>query len=215
MAWSESARAQSTRQLTRATDPENELYKQSYDALKERLLPRVVELGEAYLQVYPEGKYAAFLRQIIAFAHTSLDPARVTAAQHFRSQVKNSMSNRLELESLLDEALNQHGDVNAKSTTGQTALMWAAVNGDTQSVKLLVQKSVDLDATESSQGWTALVYAVWSGDHFLVEYLLENYPDASIKDKGGRTALDHAIATGDFEMMLLINGRPLKGQFAH
>jgi ankyrin repeat protein len=215
MAWSESARAESTRQEIRSTDAEGEIYKQWYDAFKDRSLPRVIELGEAYLQLYPEGKYAAFLKQIIAFAHTSLDPARLRAAPHFRSQVKNSISNRLELESLLDEALNQHGDVNTKSSTGQTGLMWAAFNGDTQSVKVLVQKNVDLDATESSHGWTPLVYAIWGGDHFLVRNLLEYYPDVSIKDKEGRTALDHAIGTGDFEMMLLINGRPLKGQFAH
>jgi len=215
--WSASVLVQSLGQETRprSSSAELELYKQWYDAFKERHLPQIIELGEGYLQSYPEGEFAAFLRQIIDFARTSLDPARLGLAQSLRSQVKRSVSGREDLESLLSEIMNQQGDVNMKSSTGQTALMLSAVHGDVQSVKVLLTKDVDLDVIESGNGWTALVYAIWGGDYFLVKYLLEYYPDAGIKDKEGRTALDHAIASGDFEMMLLIGGRGRRGSHPH
>ena len=215
MFWSDCACVQSMGQETRSAEVEAEIYKQWYNACKDRLLPRVIELGEGYLHAYPEGKYAAYLSHVMDFARISLDPGRESLAQKLRSQVRKSISNREELGSLLTELLNERGDTNLKSNTGQTPLMLAAFDGDSQSVKALLQKHVDLDAAESSHGWTALVYAIWGGDHSLVSNLLEYDPDAGIKDKKGRTAMDHAIATGDFEMMLLVNGRPHVGHSAH
>jgi ankyrin repeat protein len=85
------------------------------------------------------------------------------------------------------------------------------ITGDRETVEALIDKHANIDAAENTYGWTALIYAIWGSDHFIVRYLLEFYPDVSVKDKDGRTALDHVKATGDFEMMLLINARPVRG----
>ena len=89
--------------------------------------------------------------------------------------------------------------------------MYAAAKGKVEAVEALLQKSANLDIRENSHGWTAVVYAIWSGDRILVRRLLEYYPDTGMKDREGKTALDQALLTADFEIMLLMFSRPTKG----
>jgi ankyrin repeat protein len=90
--------------------------------------------------------------------------------------------------------------------------MFAAAAADAQALDALLKKGAGLDLTEETHGWTALVYAIWSGDLGTLKTVLEYYPDASIKDQNGRTALDHAILSADLEVIVLILGRPMRGQ---
>lgn len=200
-------------QLQRLADPETRAYREWYRVFRDRKLKKVIDLGESYLEVYPDGKYEGFIRRIIEFARVSLSPDQRRRAASLRSQVTASLAdNSVQLGALLRDVLSGQLEVDTKSPTGATALMFAAANGDREAVKALINRHANIDATENTHGWSALIYAVWRGDPFVVRYFLEFYPDAGVKDKEGRTALDHAKATCDFEIMLLINGRPLKGQ---
>jgi hypothetical protein len=195
-----------------SADAELQVYKQWYDAFKERNLPQAIKLGEAYLQRYPNGKFGGYIRQIINFARVATDRRNIAQANANRELVQTSLADSSpELDSLLKEVIDGRADVNAKTGLGQTALMYVAANGQPGAVKILLEKKPDLNITENSHGWTALIYAIWSGDRKVVRSLLEAYPDADVKDKQGRTALDHAILTADFELMLLIVGRPMRG----
>jgi hypothetical protein len=197
-------------QVRTSLDAETESYKPWYYALKERNLPQVIQLGETFLRQYPDGKYSEFIRKIMTFARTSLDEGAVSKAKSMRSLVKSSLLNG-PLESILADIAAGRGDVNKRTDDGQTALMFAAANANAEAVKALLQKEADVDAIENIHGWTSLVYAIWSGDRSLVGILLEDYPSVNIKDREGRTASDHALLSCDFEIMLLINSRPMRG----
>jgi len=197
-------------QVRTSLDAETESYKPWYYALKERNPPQVIQLGETFLRQYPDGKYSDFIRKIMTFARTSLNEDAVSKAKTMRALVKSSLLNA-PLESILVDIAAGRADVNRRTDDGQTALMFAAANADAEAVKALLQKGADVDEIENTHGWTALVYAIWSGDRSLVSTLLESYPNANIKDREGRTASDHALLSCDFEIMLLINSRPMRG----
>ena len=199
-------------QVQRALDPEVQAYQEWYRVFKEQNLEQVINLGESYLEAYPEGKYEGYIRRIIEFARLSLSPEQRRRAESVRTQVTASLGDNYEqLGDLLRDVLSGQLEVDTKSADGATALMIAAANGDREALDALIHKDANIDATENTNGWTALIYAIWGSDHFIVRYLLEFYPDISVKDKEGRTAVDHAKATGDFEIMLLINSRPVRG----
>jgi ankyrin repeat protein len=193
----------------RAANVEKYAYDQWYLVFKNRDLPGVVKTGETFLRTYPNGKYSEFVKRIIDFASISLDHSQQERAESVRNEVLTSLADDTEqLGSLLKVALGNEAEVNAKSRSGATALMFAALNGDREAVKSLIAKEADMNLAELVHGWTALVYAIWRGDKFIVEYMLEFDPDVRLKDKQGRTAMDHAKASGDFEMMVLMNRRP-------
>ena len=191
---------------------ERQAYKEWYDVFKERNLPQCIKLGEAYVQEYPGGIDTDFVRDTIGLVRISLDKEKIAEARELRRLVQASLRQDAgELESRLKRALCGEGDLNARTSNGQTLLMFAAAAADAESVNALLRKGAGLDLTEETHGWTVLVYAIWSGDLRTIETVLEYYPDANIKDKNGRTALDHAILSADLEVILLIEGRPMRG----
>jgi ankyrin repeat protein len=186
---------------------EAQVYRNWYDAFNGRNLPQAIKLGEAYLQQYPTGKYAAYITKIIEFARTSLNEEKISQAKAFRRSIQAPTTrDATQLEFLLEQALNGRADVNATTTDGRTPLMFAAAERRAEAMKALLEKGANPDVIENTQGLTALIYAIWGGDRNLVRSLLQYYPNATIKDKEGRTALDHAMLSADFEMMLLMIG---------
>ena len=202
--------SKSRNQVRTSLDAERESYRKWYEALKESNLPQLIQLGETFLLHYPDGKYSDFIRKIMTFARTSLNEDAVSKAKTMRSLVKSSLLSA-HLESILADIAAGRADVNERTDDGQTALMFAAANANAEAARVLLQKGADVDAIENTHGWTALVYAIWSGDRSLVRIILESYPDANVKDREGRTAADHALLSCDFEIMLLIASRPMRG----
>lgn len=199
-------------QNKRLMDAEALVYKRWYDAFKGRTLPEAIKLGEAYLQEYPNGKYGGYISKIIDFARISLNKEKIAQANALRSSIHASIAKEAtQLEFLLKEALNGTTHVNTTTPDGRTPLMFAASERTAEEMEALLEKGASVNVIENTQGWTALVYAIWAGDRNLLRRLLQYYPDATIKDREGRTALDHAILSADFEMMLLILGRPMPG----
>lgn len=193
-------------------DPELRMYQKWYQALHNRELGAVIARGIEYLESNPTGKFARFVEEIVRFARTATDTELLARAQRLRLKFAGSLdSTKIELESLLNQMLVDGASIDVKALDGKTPLMFAASKGDAQAVKALLQRHVDVDSTEGTHGWTALVYAIWSGNPGVVREILYAYPDPSIRDKDGWSDLEHAVASCNFEIMLLLNGRPRRG----
>jgi hypothetical protein len=90
-------------------------------------------------------------------------------------------------------------DVNAKDQNGQTALTYAAVQGDADSVKALVAAGADLNAQDNS-GQTALMNAAMGGHLDCVKALIAAGADVAMCNKvGGQTALMVAPMSGNVD----------------
>jgi ankyrin repeat protein len=101
---------------------------------------------------------------------------------------------------LLDDGV----DVNWKNKEGDTALIWASVEGHAEVVKLLLDRGALTDLQRNG-GATALMYASFFGHVECVRLLLERGADMSIKDRNGKTAKDDAIERGNDAIGQLLN----------
>jgi uncharacterized protein len=96
-------------------------------------------------------------------------------------------------------------DVNAKETwSGQTALMWAAAEGDSAMVSGLLELGADLKA-RSNGGTTPFVFAVRKGDMRTVQAMLAAGADVNEKRSGdSATPLLVAIINGRADVVDLL-----------
>jgi ankyrin repeat protein len=81
-------------------------------------------------------------------------------------------------------------DVNARATFGDTPLMVAALRGETDRVKILIEAGADVNA--DTGGSTALMRAAYQGGSETVRLLLNAGADVRARDLLGRTALHFA-----------------------
>ena len=97
------------------------------------------------------------------------------------------------------------GDVNAKETwSGQTALMWAAAQGDSLMVSALLEMGADLHA-RSNAGTTPFLFGVRKGDMRTVQAMLAAGADVNEKRSGDfATPLLVAIINGNEDLVDLL-----------
>jgi len=95
------------------------------------------------------------------------------------------------------ELVQHKADVNAKSRTGFTALMFAA-RGDVESARTLLNAGADPNATIPDWGGTALIIASTMGQTDIVEALLDKGADPNYKDANSFTALHSAVRDSDY-----------------
>lgn len=105
--------------------------------------------------------------------------------------------------SQIQSALAQGVDVDARTTTGRTALMGAAFFGNELSVRLLLSYGADANAADN-RGITPLMDAVAGGWTEVVKLLLAAGADIKAKDKAGQSVLDKAKQTGNQEILKLL-----------
>ncbi|MDR0734236.1 MAG: ankyrin repeat domain-containing protein, partial [Elusimicrobiota bacterium] len=98
-------------------------------------------------------------------------------------------------------AVTKKTDFDRRDEDNLTPALYAARNGDAQSMTFLGKAGADLNAKDDS-GKTPLIIAVDAGDRPLVRGLLALKANITEKDNAGRTALMHAVQRGD----LLISG---------
>jgi len=79
---------------------------------------------------------------------------------------------------------------------GHTALMRAALDGNTETVKELIHQGADIDQRDDT-GRTALIFAVVNSHYETVKVLLEYGADVQAKSNQGGTALMGAALAGD------------------
>ena len=80
-------------------------------------------------------------------------------------------------------------------THGHTALMRAGLDGDTETVRELIQQGVDINERDEN-GRTALMFAAMNSHYETTQVLLESGADVQAKSKEGGTALMAAAGIG-------------------
>ncbi len=86
---------------------------------------------------------------------------------------------------------------------GQTPMWWAATNGSTELIELLLQKGADINISDS-HGSTPLCTAASSGKHTTVKLLLENGADIHAMIYDNRKAINLAANIGCSESVKLL-----------
>lgn len=84
------------------------------------------------------------------------------------------------------------GQMEVKSVSNKTPLIFAAQGGHLEVVAYLIGMGADLNARNAANE-TSLIYAVYFGHADVVEYLLDHGADPNITSSGGDTALDLAV----------------------
>lgn len=103
--------------------------------------------------------------------------------------------------------LNNGVDVNAKTGHGNTALMFAALNGDSFLVKFLLKHGADIN-TRNNEGKTALMDAVEKGHLDVVKLLLEKgiYINARLSEGGTALMISAIKGSVDITKCLIEGG---------
>src|SRR5262249_42549992 len=96
-----------------------------------------------------------------------------------------------------EELVRYKVDVNARSKSGHTALMFAA-RGDLESTRTLLNAGADPNVQIPDWGGTALIIASTMGRTQIVEALLDKGADPNIRDKNSFTALHAAVRDSDY-----------------
>jgi len=96
-----------------------------------------------------------------------------------------------------EELVRHKADVNAKSRTGNTALMFAA-RGDLASTRTLLNAGADPSIAIPDWGGTALIIASTMGQAAIVEALLDKGADPQQRDSNSFTALHSAVRDSDY-----------------
>jgi len=83
-------------------------------------------------------------------------------------------------------------------------LFFAAISGDTEKIKELVEeKKVDIDA-QDQEGRTPLYFAVWNGHEEVARLLLKAGANTELKDNSGMTSLHIAAYLGIVKIVGLL-----------
>jgi ankyrin repeat protein len=125
-----------------------------------------------------------------------------TTLTRFTSHIKN-------IELLIEKG----ADINSKNMDGETVLMNAIQNGNTELVELLIKNGAEING-KSKDGETALMYAAQNGNTELVARLIKNGAEINGKSKDGETALMFAIFENHTEIveLLIENGANINAQ---
>jgi uncharacterized protein len=95
------------------------------------------------------------------------------------------------------ELVQHKVDVNARSKSGSTALMFAA-RGDLESTRILLNAGADVSAAIPDWGGTALIIASTMGQTDIVAALLDKGADPNYRDGNSFTALHSAVRDSDY-----------------
>ena len=147
----------------------------------------------------------------------NLDVVKLLVDYHANVNVTDVSGNSALLCAIDDDVkffLIQNGaNVHVENENGDTVLMSACRSGNLDLVKLLLSKSVDLDATNVSDGQTALLLACMNGYSEIVNELVQSGADVNLKDLEGFTSLVFVIenCTKETVTLLLESGAKVDG----
>jgi hypothetical protein len=100
--------------------------------------------------------------------------------------------------------------VNARTSDGETALLFAAAAKSAEAIRVLVQHGAIVDGVDTNQA-SPLHVAVLTGDEDCVAELVKDGASIDIADAAGNTPLDCAAALrwGSQRMVAVLNGQPV------
>jgi hypothetical protein len=162
-------------------------YKHWYDTMRSKDYIQAIDLAISHVEQYPDGRYSDYLRKWL----TSMSSNRIEKRPALLHAI---------VMGLLDGATN----VNLRLKDGKTLLMLAAFDGDTEIIKMLLERGADINAQEEKYGRTALGYAIWNGEAEVVRILLEAGADKSLKDMQNKTVIEQAQASKKAEIVELM-----------
>ncbi len=115
--------------------------------------------------------------------------------------VDASLNGRADL--ILEELKKDGIWVNATRSDGWIALLGAASEGHTETVKVLLQNNADISAFNSF-GTTALMLAARNGHVKTAQLLIDHETDVNATDKNGCTPLTYAVSDGHVKTAQLL-----------
>lgn len=108
----------------------------------------------------------------------------------------------LTLSEVLEDVANSEAFKNKKDVTvntigdhGETPLHWITALGDLDAAKILIEVGANTAAIDDS-GNTVLHSAVLFRQAHMIQFLIDNGVDTTIRNKNGLKAIDIAIASG-------------------
>lgn len=132
-------------------------------------------------------------------------PLLLLGWNHVYHSKRNSENNLIQATRIgdylgVERHLNQGADVNCRDRDGLTPLIWAAIQGHEEIVRLLLERGGDLEA-RNHNGDTALMWASLMGHKDVVELILDHGANADVSEpKSGATALMAAAARGNADV---------------
>ena len=123
----------------------------------------------------------------------------VTKASPLRYALKNNSPNSVIM------LLDAKASINQKITCGETALMYAAKEGYTSIMKILLEKKAEIDMQDSILQKTALMQAIEGDKIENVKILIESKADIEIRDRSGNTAADFAERYPQMKKIRILN----------
>lgn len=93
---------------------------------------------------------------------------------------------------MLDLLLDNGATIDARNDIQRTPLMIAAVAGNVEAARLLLDRGADIEARELRQGDTPLILASFYGHLEIVKLLVENGADIHATDREGRASFRRA-----------------------
>jgi ankyrin repeat protein len=97
-------------------------------------------------------------------------------------------------------------DINAQNSSGYTALMAAAKNGQAEIVSKLLEQKANVDV-QGYNGLTALILAAENNQFSIVKALLGKNADPNLQDNSGWSALMKAVYRGNTDCVVAIADR--------
>jgi uncharacterized protein len=107
--------------------------------------------------------------------------------------------------SIIGELLTHGADPNrtSRKTSWGTALMGAALTGNLEGTRLLLENGAKPDMVNVYKS-TALMYAAEGGETEIVRLLMAHGADPRLRDEFGKTARDSAISANHWEIVPLL-----------
>lgn len=109
--------------------------------------------------------------------------------------------NREDVLPIIKELHNAGADINMSDETGITPLHFAALLGDKNVMKWLVDKGVSIQTRTTKTGASVVMYAAWGGHVDIVKELLEQEPKLRDKDNMGQGIHIYAAFGGSTECL--------------